>query len=79
KGADKKNELTVLGNVKCFGTENRVENVTTSNTTATVIPIMPFANSDIQVLNVVHEHPAVKSLGNIPVQSSSSPPHKKSH
>ncbi|CAF1649544.1 unnamed protein product [Rotaria magnacalcarata] len=76
-GADKKNELTVLGNVKCFGTENRVENVTTSNTTATVIPIMQFANSDIQVLNVVHEHPAVKSLGNIPVQSSSSPPHKK--
>ncbi|CAF5182286.1 unnamed protein product, partial [Rotaria magnacalcarata] len=54
-GVDKKNELTVLGNVECFGTENRVENVTTSNTTATVIPIMQFANSDIQVLNVVHE------------------------
>ncbi|CAF1605353.1 unnamed protein product, partial [Rotaria magnacalcarata] len=39
---------------------------------------MQFANSDIQVLNVVHEHPAVKSLGNIPVQSSSSPHKKKS-
>ncbi|CAF4434715.1 unnamed protein product, partial [Rotaria magnacalcarata] len=73
---DKKNELTVLGNVECFGTENRVENVTTSNMTATVVPIMQFANSDIQVLNVVHEHPAVKSLGNTPVKSSSSS-HKK--
>ncbi|CAM4822464.1 unnamed protein product [Rotaria magnacalcarata] len=75
-GVDKKNELTVLGNVECFGTENRVENVTTSNMTATVVPIMQFANSDIQVLNVVHEHPAVKSLGNTPVKSSSSS-HKK--
>ena len=47
-GIDAQVSSIVLGNVKCFGTENRGGNFSTKQMAGTIVPVMQFANSDIE-------------------------------
>ncbi|CAF1411700.1 unnamed protein product [Rotaria sp. Silwood1] len=54
-GIDSQTSSILLGNVKCFGTENRSGHLTNTHMTDTILPIMQFANSDIEDLKIVDE------------------------
>lgn len=57
-GIDAQTSSIVLGNVKCFGTENRSGHLTNGHMAGTTLPIMQFANSDIEDLKIVDEEQA---------------------
>jgi hypothetical protein len=80
-GIDAQASSIVLGNVKCFGTENRGGNFSNSPIVGTIVPIMQFANSDIEDLKIVTEDqiienpsPQQQSSRPMPVLSSPPPP-----
>lgn len=54
-GIDTQTSSVLLGDVKCFGTENRSSSLATAHKAGTVLPIMQFANSDIEDLKIVDE------------------------
>ncbi|CAF3321081.1 unnamed protein product [Rotaria socialis] len=60
-GIDAQTSSILLGNVKCFGTENRAGPLTNANVTNTILPIMQFANSDIEDLKIVDEEQTPES------------------
>jgi len=75
-GIDSQASSIVLGNVKCFGTENRGGNF--SPIVGTIVPIMQFANSDIEDLKIVDEEQITenppKQQPSYPMTVLSSPP-----
>jgi hypothetical protein len=52
-GIDSQTSSILLGNVKCFGTENRPGSLANGPIVGTTLPIMQFANSDIEDLKIV--------------------------
>jgi hypothetical protein len=54
-GIDAQTSSIVLGNAKCFGTENRSGHSTNGHKPGTILPITQFANSDIEDLKIVDE------------------------
>lgn len=54
-GIDAEASSIILGNVKCFGTENRGGNLSNGQVPTSSVPIMQFANSDIEDLKIVDE------------------------
>ncbi|CAF0842648.1 unnamed protein product [Adineta ricciae] len=64
-GIDAQASSILLGNVKCFGTENRGGNFLNNQMVGTTVPIMQFANSDIEDLNIVGDEQPTETL---PVQ-----------
>ncbi|CAF1491741.1 unnamed protein product [Adineta steineri] len=54
-GIDAQASSILLGNVKCFGTENRGGSFSNNQMPGTTVPIMQFANSDIEDLKIVDE------------------------
>ena len=54
-GIDPTTSSILLGTVTCFGTENRPGNFITSQIAGTVVPMMQFANSDIEDLKIVDD------------------------
>ena len=54
-GIDAEASSIILGNVKCFGTENRGGNLSNGQPSMNNVPIMQFANSDIEDLKIVDE------------------------
>ena len=64
-GIDAQASSILLGNVKCFGTENRGGNFLNNQMVGTTVPIMQFANSDIEDLNIVGDEQPTEPL---PVQ-----------
>ena len=54
-GIDAQTSSIILGNVKSFGTENRAAHSTNGHMAGAVLPIMQFANSDIEDLKIVDE------------------------
>lgn len=52
-GIDTQASSIVLGNVKCHGTENRIGNFLNQSLIGTIVPLMQFANSDIEDLKIV--------------------------
>lgn len=54
-GIDAQTSSIVLGNVKCIGTENRPGQITNGHKPGSVLPIVQFANSDIDDLKIVDE------------------------
>ena len=54
-GIDAEASSIILGNVKCFGTENRGGNLSNGQPSTANVPIMQFANSDIEDLKIVDE------------------------
>ncbi|CAF0876323.1 unnamed protein product [Adineta steineri] len=54
-GIDSQTSSIVLGNVRCFGIENRSGHLTNGHKPGTILPIMQFANSDIEDLKIVDE------------------------
>jgi hypothetical protein len=72
-GIDAQAASILLGNVKCFGTENRGGNFFNNQMVGTVVPIMQFANSDIEDLKIVDEEPPTESSSKQQPPSSSMP------
>ncbi|CAF4964464.1 unnamed protein product, partial [Rotaria sp. Silwood1] len=58
-GIDAQASSILLGNVKCFGTENRAGNFSNNQIAGTLVPIMQFANSDIEDLKIVDDEQIV--------------------
>ena len=54
-GIDAQTSSILLGSVICYGTESRPGNFVASQIAGTVVPIMQFANSDIEDLKIVDE------------------------
>lgn len=54
-GIDAQTSSILLGSVHCFGTESRAGNFVASQIAGTVVPVMQFANSDIEDLKIVDE------------------------
>jgi len=77
-GIDAQASSIILGNVKCFGTENRGGNFSNSPMVGTLVPIMHFANSDIEDLKIVDEDQILenssKQQSSYPMPVLSSPP-----
>jgi hypothetical protein len=75
-GIDAQTSSIVLGNIKCFGTENRSGHLTNGHMPGTILPIMQFANSDIEDLKIVDEEQAPEPSQQQSYQMSavSSPP-----
>ena len=48
--------------MKCFGTENRGGNFSNNQIAGTVVPIMQFANSDIEDLKIVDDDQMIENL-----------------
>ncbi|CAF0891778.1 unnamed protein product [Adineta ricciae] len=61
-GIDAQSSSIVLGSAKCYGTENRAGHVTNGHTPGTVLPIVHFANSDIDDLKIVDEESTPETL-----------------
>jgi hypothetical protein len=77
-GIDSQASSILLGNVRSFGTENRGGNSPISPVTNSIIPIMQFANSDIEDLKIVDEEKTAtesqkKSSHHIPVLPTPAP------
>ena len=68
-GIDTQASSIVLGNVKCHGTENRIGNFLNQSLIGTIIPLMQFANSDIEDLKIVEDEP-VADVATKPKSSS---------
>lgn len=77
-GIDTKTSSVLLGNVKCFGTENRPGHLTNANMISTIIPIMQFANSDIEDLKVVDDDQQIETPPPPPQQHRSPMPTQSS-
>ncbi|CAF2585093.1 unnamed protein product [Rotaria sp. Silwood2] len=79
-GIDSQASSILLGNVQCFGTENRGGNFSNNQIAGTIVPIMQFANSDIEDLKIVDEEQTVESQQqksssySMPILSSPPPP-----
>ena len=58
-GIDAQSSSIILGNVKCYGTEHRGGNFVDHFMIGTVVPIMQFANSDIEDLKIVEDETPV--------------------
>jgi len=70
-GIDSQTSSIVLGNCRSFGVENRpTTSSNTGHTPGTVLPIVQFANSDIEDLKIVDEEQTSEPIGQ---QSSFSP------
>jgi len=69
-GIDAQASSIILGNVKCFGTENRNGSLSNGHLVGTVVPIMQFANSDIEDLKIVDEENSGGSTSTSSAQSS---------
>jgi len=54
-GIDAQTSSILLGSVRCFGTESRPGNFVASQIAGTVVPVMQFANSDIEDLKIVDD------------------------
>lgn len=73
-GIDSQTSSIVLGNCRSFGTENR--SATSSNSghaTGTVLPIVQFANSDIEDLKIVDEEQTSEPTAQQPSFSMTAP------
>lgn len=57
-GIDAQSSSIILGSVKCFGIENRSGHLTNGHMPGQTMPIMQFANSDIEDLKIVDEEQA---------------------
>ncbi|CAF1383915.1 unnamed protein product [Rotaria sp. Silwood1] len=73
-GIDAQASSILLGNVKCFGTENRAGNFSNNQIAGTLVPIMQFANSDIEDLKIVDEEQIVDGQPKQQQQQQSSYP-----
>lgn len=69
-GIDAQTSSIVLGNVKSFGTENRAGNSTNGLTAGATLPIMQFANSDIEDLKIVDGEQSGATSGTAPQKPS---------
>jgi len=78
-GIDAQTSSIVLGNVKCFGTENRPGHSTNGHKAGTILPITQFANSDIEDLKIVEEEqtPETPQQQSYQMPAVSSPPSSK--
>lgn len=81
KGIDAQASSILLGNVKCTGTEKGAGNFSNNPMVGTVVPIMQFANSDIEDLKIVDEEQTAESQAQsqqqkslFPMAGLSSPP-----
>lgn len=63
-GIDAQSSSIVLGNVKCYGTENRLGSISNGPLAGSVVPIMQFNNSDIEDLKIVDEEGATDASQN---------------
>ncbi|CAF4082571.1 unnamed protein product [Rotaria sp. Silwood2] len=76
-GIDAQTSSILLGNAKCFGTENRSGHLTNTHMTGTILPIMQFAKSDIEDLKIVDDEQtsevSQQQSGSMPVSSSTLP------
>ncbi len=54
-GIDAQTSSIILGNAKCLGIENRSGQLPKGHMVGTMVPIMQFANSDIEDLKIVDE------------------------
>ncbi|CAF3779474.1 unnamed protein product [Rotaria magnacalcarata] len=71
-GIDSQASSILLGNVKCFGTENRIGNFSNNQVVGSLVPIMQFANSDIEDLKIVEEEKTEESNQSPPLQKQPS-------
>ncbi|CAF4939316.1 unnamed protein product, partial [Rotaria socialis] len=71
-GIDSQASSILLGNVKCFGTENRIGNFSNNQVVGSLVPIMQFANSDIEDLKIVEEEKTGESNQSPPLQKQPS-------
>lgn len=61
-GIDAQASSIILGNVKCFGSENRAGSLSNGHLGGTAVPIMQFANSDIEDLKIVDEENSASNV-----------------
>ncbi len=73
-GIDAQASSIILGNVKCYGTENRGGNFSNNSMIGTIVPIMQFANSDIEDLKIVEEEPIIENPSTYSKPVLTSPP-----
>lgn len=74
-GIDAQASSIILGNVKCYGTEHRGGNFVNNFMVGTVVPIMQFANSDIEDLKIDEDESVVEKP--VPVQPPVAPPQRQ--
>ncbi|CAF1303221.1 unnamed protein product [Rotaria sordida] len=73
-GIDAQASSILLGNVQCFGTENRGGNFSNNQMAGTIVPIMQFANSDIEDLKIVEDEKMIENQSQQQQHSSYSMP-----